>query len=389
MGMDRTRVTVVGGGVAALEALIALRELAADRVTLELITPQPTWAYRPLAVAEPFGLGTVRTYDLVQIARDQGAALHLAGVQSVDTGAHTLTTWDGRELPYELLVIAIGTSTGVAVPGSVTVSGPGYTGRFRTVLRELDERRIRRVAFAVPAGASWPLPLYELALMTGAHASERGLHKYDLSFYSPELEPLQVFGPPASAAVLDLLEQRGITFHGGQSAAEVRDGELVLVPGPNATADRVVSLPRLVGPALPGLPHDPDGFIPTDLHGVVDGESDVYAAGDATTAPVKQGGVATQQADAVAEAIAARLGEPVEPHPFKPVLRGLLLTGAQPQFLRAEVGGGTDEPPTAEQFALWWPPSKIAGRRLAPYLARRYGELELEPEGLRVSAPSR
>ena len=76
------------------------------------------------------------------------------------------------------------------MPGSVTVRGPGYTSRFRTVLRELSERRIRRVAFAVPAGASWPLPLYELALMTAAHAAERGLRKYELSLYTPEQEPL-------------------------------------------------------------------------------------------------------------------------------------------------------------------------------------------------------
>lgn len=386
MSKHRTKVTIVGGGVAALEAMIALRGLAEERVELELITPKAQWAYRPLAVAEPFGLGTARSYDLVQIARDHGAALHLAAIQSVDTDGRTVTTGDGRKLPYEILLIAIGTRTGVAVPGSVTVSGPGYTSRFRTVLRELDGRRIDRVAFAVPAGSSWALPLYELALMTGAHAIERGLRKYELSFYTPELEPLQIFGPPASAAVRRLLETRGITFHGGQSASEAHDGELVLMPGPNAAVDRVVSLPRLQGPALPGLPFDHEGFIPTDLHGLVEGESDVYAAGDATTAPIKQGGVATQQADAAAQAIAARLGAPADPRPFRPVLRGLLLTGDQPQFMRAEVSGGEDQPPAASQNALWWPPSKVAGHWLAPYLAQRHGDLEQEPDGLAVEA---
>jgi sulfide:quinone oxidoreductase len=386
MSKGTTKVTIVGGGVAALETLIALRGLAEHRVELELVTPQAHWAYRPLAVAEPFGLGEVKSYDLVKVARDHGAAVHLAGVQSVDAAAHTVTTWDGRELSYELLVVAIGTQASVAVPGSVTVRGPGYTGRFRTILRELDERRNKRVAFAVPAGASWPLPLYELALMTGAHAIERGLRKYQLSLFSPELEPLQIFGHPASAAVARLLDDRGVSFHGGQSPSEVRDGELHLVPGPNAPVERVVSLPRLHGPSLAGLPSDPDGFIPTDLHGLVDGELDVYAAGDATTSPIKQGGVAAQQADAAAEAIAARLGAPIDPRPFRPVLRGLLLTGGEAQFLRAEVSGGEDHPPAAANHALWWPPSKIAGRWLAPYLAQRHGELESEPDGLEVEA---
>jgi sulfide:quinone oxidoreductase len=381
-----TKVTIVGGGVAALEAMIALRNLAQERVSLELVTPEPHWAYRPLAVAEPFGLGEAKTYDLVQVARDHGAALHLAGVRSIDTEARTLTTWDGRALSYELLVVAVGAQAVVAIPGSITVRGPGYTGRFRSVLRQLDEHRIHRVAFAVPAGASWPLPLYELALMTGAHVIERGLRKVALSLVTPEQEPLQVFGPPASAAVAELLEERKIDFHGGRYASEARDGGLVLVPGPDLDVERVVSLPRLHGPFLEGLPHDLEGFIPTDLHGLVDGEVDVYAAGDATTSPLKQGGVATQQADAVAEAIAARVGAPVEARPFRPVLRGLLLTGGRAEFMRAEVSGAPDQPATASTNALWWPPSKIAGRWLAPYLAERHHELEQTPLGLEVEA---
>ena len=378
--------TIVGGGVAALETLIALRRLAEDRVALELITPKAEWAYRPLAVAEPFGLGEAKTYDLVQIARDHGAALHLAGVQSIDTDTHRLSTWDGRELSYEILVVAVGAQSTPAVPGSVTVTGPSYTSRFRTVLRKLDERRIRRIAFAVPGGVSWPLPLYELALMTGTHAAERGLRKYALSLVTPEEEPLQLFGAAASAAVRALLDERGISFHGGRYPSEARDGELTVVPGPSIAADRVVSLPRLGGPFFPGLPHDAEGFIPTDLHGLVEGAADVYAAGDATTCPIKQGGVATQQADAVAAAIAARVGAPVEAAPFRPVMRGLLLTGGAPRFMRAEVAGGADHPPLASTHALWWPPSKIAGHWLAPYLAQRHNELEEKPEGLPVEA---
>jgi sulfide:quinone oxidoreductase len=380
MPHEATKVTIVGGGVAALEALIALRHLAEERVALELITPKPTWAYRPLAVAEPFGLGHVKTYDLVRIARDHGAALHLAGVQSVDTASNSLTTWDGRTLPYELLLLAIGAQPTVSIPGSVTVKGPGYTSRFRTTLRDLAERRIRRVAFAVPAGASWPLPLYELALMTAADVAQRGLRKVELSLVTPEENPLELFGSAASAAVRELLEERGIAFLGGRHPSEFSDGELLVVPGDGVAAERVVSLPRLRGPFLPGLSHDPEGFIPTDLHGLVHGTADVYAAGDATTSPIKQGGVATQQADAAAEAIAARVGAPVEPKPFKPVMRGLLLTGGVPRFLRAEVSGAPNRPAVAATHALWWPPSKIAGRWLAPYLAQRHDELE-QPQG--------
>ena len=384
MATGRPKVTIVGGGVAALEALIALRSIGEERLALELVTPQPAWAYRPLAVAEPFGLAEVETFDLVKVARDHGATLHLAGLESVDTAAHRLTTWDGRQLGYEILLVAVGATPSVAVPGSVTVRGPGYTGRFRTVLRDLDERRVRRVAFAVPAGASWPLPLYELTLMTAGHVAERGLRKVELTLVTPEQEPLELFGAPASKAVRALLEERGVKFMGGHHPSEVRDGVLKLVPGPDLPAQRVISLPRLHGPFIPGLPHDPDGFIPTDLHGLVEGELDVYAAGDATTCPIKQGGVATQMADAAAEAIAARFGAPVHPTEFRPVMRGLLLTGGAPRYLRSEVAGAPHLPDMVSTEALWWPPSKIAGRWLAPYLAERREDLERPETGVAV-----
>jgi sulfide:quinone oxidoreductase len=387
MGMSEepTNVTIVGGGVAALEAMIALRRLAEERVRIELVTPTPEWSYRPMAVAEPFGLGEAKRYDLVRIARDHGAALHLAGVQAVRPEAHELLTWDGRTLDYEVLLLAIGAQPTSALPGSVTVRGPGYTGRFRTMLEQLEQRRITRVAFAVPAGASWPLPLYELALMTAAHVARRGLRGVDLSVVTPEAEPLELFGPAASEAVRELLAERGVTLHTGRYPADVLEGELVIAPTGSVAADRVVSLPRLRGPFLPGLPHDPEGFIPTDLHGLVAGERDVYAAGDATTCPVKQGGVASQQADAAAEAIAARAGADVDPRPFRPVLRGMLLTGAAPRYLRADVSGAAGDSSSASDQALWWPPSKIAGHWLAPYLALGNEELEAPP-GVAVDA---
>jgi sulfide:quinone oxidoreductase len=135
----------------------------------------------------------------------------------------------------------------------------------------------------------------------------------------------------------------------------------------------VIALPRFVGNVIPGIPHDSDGFIPTDRHGRVPAIDDVFASGDATTFPVKQGGLAAQQADAAAEAIAAAAGAPVTPQPFRPVLRGMIMTGHQPAFLRAELSGGAGDTSVASTEALWWPPGKVVGRYLAPFLAERAG----------------
>jgi sulfide:quinone oxidoreductase len=138
--------------------------------------------------------------------------------------------------------------------------------------------------------------------------------------------------------------------------------------------DRIVTLPRLVGPRLRGVPCAANGFVGTDAHGRVMKLDGVFAAGDATGFPIKHGGLAAQQADAVAETIAAWAGADIDPQPFRPVLRGVLLTGGPARFLRAELDGGAGDASIVAREALWWPPNKLSARYLAPYLSGQAGE---------------
>jgi sulfide:quinone oxidoreductase len=135
--------------------------------------------------------------------------------------------------------------------------------------------------------------------------------------------------------------------------------------GERLTMDRVVTLPILVGPAVKGLPHDADGFLVVDPHGRVQGARDVYAAGDATHHPIKQGGLACQQADAAAEAIAAQAGAAIDPEPYAAILQGVLLTERAATYLRREASADRVVP----DQAVWWPPTKIAGRELSRHLS--------------------
>lgn len=376
----RPKVLIAGGGAAGLETLIGLRQLAQERVEIELLTPDRHFVYRPLTVGEPFGLGAARRYELSRIAADHGASLTAGTLEAVDPGEHSVGTADGREIGYDALVVALGAPMGTVFPGAITLRGPGYTSHFGALLRQLEEGAVASVAFAAPGGVAWPLPLYEVALMTAARLAEAGTEGVKLSIVTPEAEPLELFGAEASAAIRELLEVRSIELRTGLYPSAFHDGELEVVPGGEPIAvERVVALPELTGPHIEGLPHDPDGFVPVDLHGRVSGEEDVYAAGDATGFPIKQGGLATQQADAVVEALAARVGVQLSPQPFRPVLRGLLLTGGSPRYLRAEIsgGGGTED---VSEHALWWPPSKIAGRYLSPYLGTRHRELAVDAD---------
>jgi sulfide:quinone oxidoreductase len=371
------RILIAGGGVAGVEALLALRQLAEERVEIELLAAEPQFWYRPLAVGEPFDLGELHGLDLGLVADDLGAVLTLGTLDRIDLDAHLAYTPAGTALEYDVLLIAVGARPVAAVPGALTFRGPADTTAFRSLLDELTAGSADHVVFALPGGTGWPLPLYELALQTATHVHKSGSGA-QLVLVTPEERPLGLFGPAASEAITALLEERDVEVYERVYPVAFERNVLVLKPGGTIVADRVVALPRLEGPRIAGVPRDAHGFIPTDASGRVHGLTDAYAAGDATSFPVKQGGLAAQQADAAAEAIAAMAGAELTPQPFRPILRGLILTGGAPLFTRAELTG-TGQPYEAGTDALWWPPGKIVGRYLAPYLAERSGAILTPP----------
>jgi len=369
---SRGEVLIVGGGVAALETLMALHDIAPAAVRVTLVAVEPDFVYRPMSVAEPFGLGEARRYPLRRVVDDFGAALVQAGVAAVDAPARRIMLRSGDTIAYDTLVLAPGARMLPAFDDVLTFGGPGSAAAMRTLLGELEAGSTRRLAFVVPTVAGWALPLYELALLTARYAEQRGLER-QLVLVTPEPRPLAVFGDRASATVAEMLAAAGVEFV-GESQVEPVEGAVRLLPGGRTVAaDRLVALPLLRGPQLEGVPSEPGfGFIPVDPHGRVDGLDGVYAAGDATNFPVKQGGLATQQADAVAEHVAARHGARLDPAPFRPVLRGMLFTGGPDRYLRAGDDAVAAQP-------LWWPPTKIAGRYLAPYVYEREPAAEPGP----------
>jgi sulfide:quinone oxidoreductase len=376
MAPEPLRVVIAGGGVAGLVALLALRALAGERVELTLAAPQPDFVYRPLAVAQPFALGSPRRTPLTAATDDTGAEFVQAGVTAVDTQARTAELDDGRRLPYDALVLATGADAEPAFLHAMTWTDRSGVDAVSGLMRDLEEGYSGSLAIVIPSGPGWPLPGYELALLMTRQARGMAMEPR-VTLITPEQAPLAVFGPRASEAVRAELEQAGVQLETG-AYAEVERGAVTVRPsGRRITADRIVALPRLRGRAPKGVPAGPEGFIAVDDHGRVVGAEHVWAAGDGIDFPVKFGGLAAAQADAAAADIAADAGAPVEREPFRPVLRGRLLTGRREQYLRFDAAGGGGEGETAPH-PLWWPPSKIAGRWLAPWLAARDGDAVAE-----------
>ncbi len=368
---------IVGGGVAGLETLLALRALAGDRVEITLLAPELRFINVSMAVDQPFGPQRVRGLKLEETAAEFDARWHCGALDRVELERHRTVTKDGDEISYDILVLALGAHPAREWESDEVLTyhggrdGPDY----RLLLHQLREGQVNKLAFVKPAGPSWPLPLYDLALMTAADCAAHDGSEVELSLVTPEPQPLGIFGGTATAAVRRLLDDSGISLYTSSYGAPSRPGWLDISPGDRGMpVDRIVTQPRLVGPLLRGIPSAHDGFIRTDSHGRLPGLEDVFAAGDATEFPIKQGGLAAQQADAVAEAIAASVGVDIVPQPFRPVLRGLLLTGGPAQFLRADISGTAGDASTISGEALWWPPDKLAGRYLAPFLSRQVGD---------------
>ncbi len=386
------RVLVAGGGVAGLEAVLALGSLAPGRCDVTMVAPRDTFTDRPLTVAQPFAAGHARERPLDELCRHAGARFVRGAVTEIVPDRRVVRTAEDDELGYDVLLLALGARAEPAFEHVTTFLPDRDPGLLGGIARDLEEGHIARVALVVPPGATWPLPAYELALLTARQAWGAGRDDAAVVLVTPEDAPVAVFGPEASAAIAEELAAGHVELEAGAWVTRVDRGRPMVLhvrPGDRTIeADRVIALPVLRGNPPRGVPADEEGFLTVDEHGRLRDVPDVYAAGDGVAFPVKHGGLAAQLADAAAEHIAARAGAPVEPQPFHPVLRGRLLTGRGERWLRFDAAGGSGEGEVASR-PLWWPPGKIAGRYLGAALAEG-PETEVsdltEQGGIRVEA---
>lgn len=363
------RVLIVGGGVAALEAALALRELAGERISMTLLAPEPEFVYRPMRVREPFAYSGARHYSLEAIAHDIGVELKQDAFKWLDPATRVVHTEGGEQLSYDVLLFALGAIQRPRFRHALTLDDRHLDEQLHGLIQDVEGGYTRKLAFIVPARMPWPLPIYELALMTARRAWDMN-EDMSITLVTPEDAPLAVFGQAVSDAVELLLQKHGILTITSAHCEVPEAGQVSIHPGSRCLhVDRVVALPELFGPSTPGVPKQAaNGFISIDVHCKVPGLERVYAAGDATDFAVKHGGIAAQQADTAAEAIAALAGAPIEPTKFHPVIHGILLGGDRPLYLSAHITGGHGSTSQISETPTWSPPTKIAAKYLAPYL---------------------
>jgi sulfide:quinone oxidoreductase len=363
------RVVIAGGGVAGLEAALALRDLGGDRVATTLLAPTQEFVYRPMTVREPFAYSAAHRYSLDEIAHDIGVEFVHDAFKWLDPDDRLVHTEGGARLEYDALLLALGAVLRPRFRHATTLDDSLIDEQFHGLIEDVEGGYIHKLAFIAPTPMPWPLPIYELALMTARRAYDMNID-LSITLATPEDAPLAVFGSEASLAVERLLEDNGILFIPSAHCETPAPGAVSINPGSRQLrVDRVVALPELFGPSTPGVPLKAhNGFIPIDVHCKVPQLDRVFAAGDATDFAVKHGGIASQQADIAAQAIARLAGAPIEQQPFHPVIHGMLVGGQRPLYLTAHITGGHGSSSEVSETPTSTPTAKITAKYLAPYL---------------------
>jgi sulfide:quinone oxidoreductase len=370
-GEGKFDVVVCGGGIAGAEGLLRLHSLAGNHVSLTLVTPNDEFVYRPLTVREPFALGEAGRESIPELARAAEATWVTDKLAWVDRAGKMAHTEQGEAIAYDALLLAVGARPHAPFDHALVFDDAHADTHFHGLLQDIEGGYIKRIAFVAPDGPCWPLPLYELALMTAERANGLGLDDVELSLITPDAAPLIAFGGTAVAAVEKELARAGIALYTSAAVKVPEPGSIVFQPRGALRVDRIVTLPRIAGPSVRGIPGgERGGFLPIDAHCRVRTAENVFAAGDATNFPIKHGGLGAQQADTAAAGIAALAGADVTPEPYDPVIYGKLLTGRDPLYLTARIVAGSG---FSSEVSLepQWPADKVVAEELGRFRAAR------------------
>jgi sulfide:quinone oxidoreductase len=418
--MAKPVICIVGAGTAGLEGLLSAREVLGAGAELTLVAPDREFRYRPISRDSLFRPTRERGVKVAELVAEVGAAWVRDRAEVVHEPERIVLTRDGDTVEFDFLLLAPGERGARPLRHGYLWERGGDPSFLHQIIREIAAGEVASVAVAVPRGARWPVPAYELALVLAWTAARTDA---SIALITAEERPLGALGAAASDAVAAELERAGVETITGVEILDAPEhavptmtvADLIIVPEPaadEATAltgkptdparvrigagaprqfDRMISLPVMLGPSIVGVASDAAGFVVVDESLRVCGSERVWAAGGCIAAALEHSALSAQQADAAIAAIAAAIGQASvtgsETAAGALEITGILLVGQRDQWL-AENPIGIPEPSTR---CLWWPPGRAVGRTLARRIAAWdpsvHEQLPAHVDGLPIRAP--
>ena len=322
------RITIVGAGFGALNAVTRLREsgLSAD---LTLVSRQPEFVYYPSLIWVPSGLrtGDDLRINLRQFFKRMGVNHVAAEATGLTNGGRTLET-SARPIDNDGLIIASGGRFLKKLPGiehAITpCEGIAAAQAIRDRVRAMEGGTIAMGFAGNPSepGSMRGGPVFEFLFgMDTQLRRQRRRERFKLVFFTPADKPGNRLGPKAVGGLLKEMARLGIETHLGSKLKGFSERQVTTEAG-SFDADLIIFMPGMTGDAWfdnTDLPRSPGGLLQGDAQCRVPGFPRVYVVGDAGSFPgpdwmPKQAHMADLQARAAVHNLVAELQgrEPTE-----------------------------------------------------------------------------
>jgi sulfide:quinone oxidoreductase len=310
-----THVVILGAGFGGLELSTRLADELADDVRVTLIDKSDSFVFGFSKLDVMFGRTSL---DEVRLSyRDiakPSVTFRQETITSIDPDARHVVT-DGGEYDADVLVVALGAdldpgATPGLLDGGYEFYSPEGAHGVRDVLASFDSG-VAVISVLGPFFKCPPAP-NETAFMLHDFLLTRGVRDaVTIYLTSPLPMPIPI-SPQVSAAIIEMLEERGIQYWPSSLVTRLDPGAKIahLADGRELAYDLFLGIPVHCAPAVvveSGLTED-DGWIAVNPTTFATKFPDVYAVGDVTSAPVPRAGVIAEgEAGTVADVLVARL----------------------------------------------------------------------------------
>lgn len=310
----RKRVVILGGGVGGtIVANRLAKKVRAPDADITVIDSTGKHVYQPGFVYTAFdNQGAERLVRNERKLLKRKVKLLIGEASRIDHENNRVVMGDGREVPYDYLVIATGSTLSLEdVPGAVGSTYHFYSSeeaqRLRKALEEFHGGRVVIAIGGVPYKCP-PAPA-EAACQLDYFFHRKGIRdKVDIHYLSPltRVFPLETVNP----LVERVFREKGVksTIMFNVESVDPREKVIRSLEGEVVPYDLLILIPPHKGAKVvrgSGL-GDRGGWIPTDKHTLrVKGHENIWAIGDATDIPIsKAGATAHYEAQVVADNIA-------------------------------------------------------------------------------------